>query len=80
MKRSFDDFVTKKWKNVYTVVVDRDHVGQYQVCSYWLDRYDSNGEYHESNSFYSDHNTLLRIYSFTDEADAMMFKLTFGGQ
>lgn len=74
MKRTFDILQAKKWKNTICIQTPIN----FAACYRWLDKLESNGEYFVGPAHYNDDGALIRIYWFTDEADAMLFKLKYG--
>ena len=79
MKRTFDEKQATSWKGAVEVEIDRTSALELRRCSDWLDKLDTNGEWYCNPNYWVDDRTLRAIYVFSDETDAIMFKLKFGG-
>ena len=75
---------TYKWpsnRGFEVVVPCRTDGRDFETYIDWADQYDSEGLYYVGYWHNSpDRNEVLRKFAFTEEQDAIMFKLTFGGE
>jgi hypothetical protein len=80
--RTFDKHEVVGWKKGKTVIkikYPRSTSFTYpSALGKWLDELDSNGAYYVSKFYFTEGNHVEQKFWFTDEQDALMFKLKFG--